>query len=113
MNHSQLQINELTLILNEHFQWNKAKMACFVGMLTAIMIVSTVNLTQLALFFPSQATIASRYRRIQRFFHHHRLDYNEGKRAAPPPVQPFIKPSSLVFLKRKNDGIIETLAKPH
>jgi hypothetical protein len=38
MNHRQLQINELTLILNEHFQWNKVKMACFAGMLTAIMI---------------------------------------------------------------------------
>jgi hypothetical protein len=36
-----------------------------------------VNLTQLALFFPSRALIASRYRRIQRFFSHHWLDYNE------------------------------------
>nr|MCH9697129.1 IS4 family transposase [Gammaproteobacteria bacterium] len=77
MNTNQLQINELTLILNEHFQWNKAKMACFVGMLTAIMVVSTVNLTQLALFFPSRARISSRYRRIQRFFHHHPLNYND------------------------------------
>ncbi len=41
------------------------------------MTVGTVNLTQLALFFPSRALIASRYRRIQRFFSHHWLDYNE------------------------------------
>jgi hypothetical protein len=29
----QLQINELTTILNEHFHWNKARMNCFVGIL--------------------------------------------------------------------------------
>ena len=77
MNTRQFQINELTLILNEHFQWSKPRMVCFVGMLVAIVIAGTVNLTQLALFFPSRALISSRYRRIQRFFHHHRLDYNE------------------------------------
>ena len=77
MNNGQLQINELSTILNEHFQWNKARMDCFVGMLVALMAVGTVNLTQLALFFPSRALISSRYRRIQRFFSHHWLDYNE------------------------------------
>lgn len=77
MNNGHLQINELTAILNEHFHWNKARMNCFVGMLIALMAVGTVNLTQLALFFPSRALITSRYRRIQRFFSHHWLDYNE------------------------------------
>ena len=66
MNTRQFQINELTLILTEHFQWSKPRMACFVGMLVAIVIAGTVNLTQLALFFPSRALISSRYRRIQR-----------------------------------------------
>lgn len=80
MNNGQLQINELTVILNEHFHWNKAKMTCFVGMLLAIMMAGTVNLTRLALFFPSRALISSRYRRIQRFFHHHQLDYNDVAR---------------------------------
>jgi hypothetical protein len=77
MKTGQLQINELTAILNEHFQWNKARMNCFVGMLVALMVVGTVNLTQLALFFPSTALISSRYRRIQRFFSHHWMDYND------------------------------------
>ena len=52
-------------------------MDCFVGMLMALMTVGTVNLTQPAVFFPSQALISSRYRRIQRFFSRHRLGYNE------------------------------------
>ncbi len=77
MNNGQLQINELTAILNEHFHWNKARMGCFVGMLIALMVVGTVNLTQLALFFPSKALVSSRYRRIQRFFSEHWIDYNE------------------------------------
>jgi Transposase DDE domain len=76
MKSGQLQINELTTILNQHFQWNKARMACFVGMLIALMGVNTVNLTQLALSFPSRAQVPSRYRRMQRFFSGHRFDYN-------------------------------------
>jgi hypothetical protein len=77
MKSGQLQINELTTILNQHFHWNKARMACFVGMLIALMSVTTVNLTQLALTFPSRAQIPSRYRRMQRFFSTHWLDYND------------------------------------
>ncbi len=77
MNNGTLQINELTVILTEHFQWNKARIVCFVDMLIALMAVSTVNLAQLAVFFPSRAKISSRYRRMQRFFSDHWLDYNE------------------------------------
>ncbi len=77
MKSGQLQINELTTILNQHFHWNKAKMACFVGMLIALMGVGTVNLTQLALTFPSRAQVSSRYRRMQRFFSGHWIDYND------------------------------------
>jgi hypothetical protein len=36
-------------------------MDCFVGMLVALMGVNTVNLTQLALTFPSQAKPSSKY----------------------------------------------------
>jgi hypothetical protein len=75
MKSGQLQINELTTILNQHFHWNKARMACFVGMLIALMGVGTVNLTQLALTFPSRAQVPSRYRRMQRFFSGHWIDY--------------------------------------
>lgn len=77
MNNGTLQINELSAILTEHFQWNKARIACFVGMLIALMAVSTINLAQLAVVFPSRATIPSRYRRMQRFFSSHWVDYDE------------------------------------
>jgi Transposase DDE domain len=77
MKSGQLQINELVTILNEHFRWNKARMACFVGMLISLLGVGTVNLAQLALTFPSRALIPPRYRRMQRFFSGHWIDYND------------------------------------
>jgi len=46
-------------------------------MLIALLSVTRVNLTQLALPFPSRTQIPSRYRRRQRFFGDHRLDYND------------------------------------
>lgn len=49
MKSGQLQINELVTILNEHFRWNKARMACFVGMLISLLGVGTVNLAQFAM----------------------------------------------------------------
>lgn len=77
MKSGKLQINELRSILNEHFHWHKARLDCFVGMLLALLAVNSVNLTQLALSFPSCALIPSRYRRLQRFFSHHCLNYND------------------------------------
>ena len=66
MNNGQLQINELTAILNEHFHWNKARMGCFVGMLIALIVVGTVNLTQCWLYFFL----------VQHWFHHDTDAYN-------------------------------------
>jgi len=61
------QINELSSMLNQHFNWNKARMGCFVGMLLALLSTRSINLTELAMAFPSTAKLDLRYRRIQRF----------------------------------------------
>ena len=63
------QVNELSKMLNQHFNWHKAKMDCLVGMLIALLNTRNVNLTQLAVSFSSEAQINSRYRRIQRLIH--------------------------------------------
>lgn len=60
--------NGLVAILNGYFGWNKARMACFVGMLIALFKVRTVNLTELVCGFSSQANLDSRYKRIKIFF---------------------------------------------
>ena len=61
-------INGLVASLNAHLAWNKARINCFVQMLLGMIAVKTVNLQEIALAFQSKAKIASRYRRLQRFF---------------------------------------------
>jgi hypothetical protein len=61
------QINELSMMINQHFNWNKARMNCFIGMLVALLSTRSINLTEVAMAFPSPAKLDSRYRRIQRF----------------------------------------------
>jgi hypothetical protein len=63
-----MEINELECMLNGYFNWNKARMGCFAGMLVALFKVRTINLTELACGFTSKATMDSRYKRIKRFF---------------------------------------------
>lgn len=66
--------SELSKSLNEHLNWNKARMDCFVHMLLGLMAVKTVNLQQIALGFESKAEVSSRYRRLQRFFAYFEMD---------------------------------------
>lgn len=59
---------ELSAILNDHFNWNKARMDCFVGMVFSLISARTVNLMELACAFHSGAKLDSRYKRLKRFF---------------------------------------------
>jgi hypothetical protein len=61
-------INELSNILNKHFNWHKSRIELLAEMLKGIIAVRTVNLKQIALTFASKAKSSSSYRRIQRFF---------------------------------------------
>jgi hypothetical protein len=74
------QINELSKRLNQHFNWNKAKMDCFVGMLIGLLKTRNINLTEIAIGFANDARPESRYRRIQRFIRGHRLNYDSVAR---------------------------------
>lgn len=69
-------ISELSEILNKHFNWNKARMTCFVKMLLALFVSRTTNLNKLACLFSSDAKPLSRYRRLQRFFAKFEVDYD-------------------------------------
>lgn len=61
-------INELASILNQHLNWNKARIDCLAQMVKGIIAVKTVNLTQISASFSTKAQISSSYRRMQRFF---------------------------------------------
>lgn len=68
--------SELTSILGEYLFWNKARLDCFSRMLLALFAARTVNLSELAVTMFSQAEIASRYKRLQRFFRGFHIDYD-------------------------------------
>lgn len=70
------QISELRNSLNGCFQWNKARITCFVEMLLALVIVRTVNLNKIACAISSDAEQTSRYRRLQRFFSAFTIDFD-------------------------------------
>lgn len=61
-------LSELEKIFSNTFNWNKARISCFVQILQALFCVKTVNLVQIASAFQTQAKQDSSYRRIRRFF---------------------------------------------
>ena len=70
-------ISGLTISLKGYLQWNKARANCFVLMLLGLFAVKTVNLKEMALAIASPASVASRYRRLQRFFAHFTMDFTQ------------------------------------
>lgn len=67
---------ELESVLQEHLHWNRARIGFIVGFVTALMKVTTVNLTKVANALGGTARKQSNYRRIQRFFSGFAFDYN-------------------------------------
>jgi len=66
--------SELSARIKEHLSWNKCRIECFVKMIIALLTVRTVNLTEWATVFLTEATTDSAYIRIKRFFRHFKLD---------------------------------------
>jgi Transposase DDE domain len=62
------QISELRVTLFHCLDWNKARIECLVQFIQALVLVRTVNLTQIAQAFQTPAKQESSYRRVQRFF---------------------------------------------
>lgn len=68
--------DELRKILKQHTGWGKSRLDCFIGMLLGLLCLKHINLTQLAVAFESEASVKSRYRRLQRFFREVVFDYD-------------------------------------
>jgi len=62
------QVNELCSILAKFFDWHKSHLTCLGQMVQALLVVRTINLTQLAGAFKSKAKEESSCRRMRRFF---------------------------------------------
>lgn len=62
------QISELQTTLSHFFNWNKARLDCLGQIICGLFIVRTINLTQVASAFKTEAKEESSYRRVCRFF---------------------------------------------
>lgn len=66
----------LEATLSGKFSLSKSRLETLISLLIAMVSGRTVNLTHAACHLPGEALHASRYRRLQRFFQHVRLDQN-------------------------------------
>ena len=71
------QINELSAMLKQEFNWNKARIDCLAGMIVGLIKSRSVNLMELAMMFPNEVKTECSYRRIQRFIHGFKLDFDQ------------------------------------
>ena len=62
-------------MLQQHLQWNAARLAFVSTFLIALMRVKTVNLAEIATGFSGKAKVESHYKRLQRFFRDFEVDY--------------------------------------
>lgn len=69
-----MHINELSKILNQYFNFHKARSDCFAQLVRAMITVKTVNFSHLATSFVTQTLPESCYKRIQRFFRFFQFD---------------------------------------
>ena len=67
-------ISELQKLLYENLSWNRDRISCLAQILQALILVRTVNLSQISIFFKNSSKSESSYRRIRRFFSHFSFD---------------------------------------
>lgn len=65
----------LQAVLQNYFDWHKARLSFCASFVVALVKVQTVNLTEVALALNPQVKAASNYRRIQRFLAGFELDF--------------------------------------
>lgn len=70
------QVNLLRDSLKPHLPWHGARLNFLALFLIALIRVKTINLTELATAFRSEAKTNSSYKRLQRFFKNFDLDYS-------------------------------------
>lgn len=70
------EVSELRAILGQYLDWNKARLDCFTQALLSLFITRTVNLSELAIGMASATEIASRYKRLKRFFAQITINYD-------------------------------------
>ncbi len=63
-------------MLQQHLQWNGARLTFVPAFLIALIRVKTVNMVELVTGFSGKAKVESHYKRLQRFFKDFEVDYS-------------------------------------
>ena len=69
------EINLFREMLQQHLQWNAARLSFVSIFLIALIRVKTVNLVEIATGFIGKAKVESHNKRLQRFFRDFEVDY--------------------------------------
>ena len=69
-----MHINELSKVLNQYFNFHKARSDCLAQLVIGMITVKTVNFTHIATAFFTKSLPESSYKRIQRFFRFLKFD---------------------------------------
>jgi Transposase DDE domain len=67
--------SELSRILGQQLHWHKSRLDFFAKALMGLFICKTINFQEIAVTMPDSAEIASRYKRIYRFFALFQIDF--------------------------------------
>jgi len=70
------EINLFREMLQQHLQWNGARLAFVSAFLKALIRVKTVNIVEIVSGFSGKAKVESHYKRLQRFFKDFEVDYS-------------------------------------
>ena len=73
----QYNINKLKITLQLYFQWRYHRLQFLTRFITSLIMVSTVNLTRIALLMNPESKNKSNYRSLQRFFKDFKMNYEE------------------------------------
>lgn len=68
-------ISELQEMLGQKLFWHKSRLDCFAQMLLALFTVRTINLSEISVAMQDTSAIASRTKRVYRFFRHFKFDF--------------------------------------
>lgn len=90
----------LARTLSRQFELGNSRLATLGALVSGCIASRTVNLSHIAGLVPGQAQIASRYRRLQRFFQHVRLDDGDVARTIVSMLD--LRPPFTLCLDRTN-----------
>lgn len=68
-------VNSITNVLSDHLGWHRARLKFMARFMSAVITLTTTNLSKIALALKAGVKLESNYRRIQRFLSNYDMDF--------------------------------------